>query len=329
MRAILEERDFPLDELRLLASARSAGRRLSFRGAEYEVEDAATADLSGLDLALFSSGAAASRTLAPRFAAAGAIVIDNSSAWRMDPEVPLVVPEVNAAALGSIGQGHRGQSQLHDHGGHAGAQAPPRRGRPPTPRGLHLPGGVRGRPGRSGRTGGQLAKTVDRAGALTFDGAAVDFPEPETFPDSSPTTCCPWPGPSVGDGSGETNEEQKFRDESRKILDIPDLAVICTCVRVPVFTGHSLSIVAEFERPMSPERGRRAPRRGAGGGARRRTDTPPCRGPGPVARGPICGPPTPPATQLALFVSGDNLRKGAALNAVQIAEALVATGLVV
>ena len=130
MRAILEERDFPLDELRLLASARSAGRRLSFRGAEYEVEDAATADLSGLDLALFSSGAAASRTLAPRFTEAGAIVIDNSSAWRMDPQVPLVVPEVNAAALGSIGQGHRGQSQLHDHGGHAGAQAPPRRGRP-------------------------------------------------------------------------------------------------------------------------------------------------------------------------------------------------------
>ena len=100
MQAVLEERGFPLDELRLFASARSAGRTLAFRGGSLVVEDAATADVSGIDIALFSSGATASRVLAPRFAAAGAVVVDNSSAWRMDPDVPLVVPEVNEEALG-------------------------------------------------------------------------------------------------------------------------------------------------------------------------------------------------------------------------------------
>ena len=105
MQTVLEERGFPVDDIRLFASERSAGRTLAFRGADVVVEDAAVADPSGIDIALFSSGATASRVLAPRFAAAGAVVIDNSSAWRMDPEVPLVVPEVNEEALRAIGKG--------------------------------------------------------------------------------------------------------------------------------------------------------------------------------------------------------------------------------
>ncbi len=327
MRAVLEERNFPLDELRLLASARSAGRRLPFRGVEYEVEDAATADLAGLDLALFSSGASASRTLAPRFTEAGAIVIDNSSAWRMDPQVPLVVPEVNAAALGSIGKGIVANPNcttmvampvlkpLHD-------AARLRRLVVSTYQAVSGAGlaGV-------AELEAQLVKTVDRAGALTFDGAALDFPEPETFPDVIAHNVVPMAGSPVGDGSGDTTEEQKFRDESRKILDIPALDVVCTCVRVPVFTGHSLSIVAQFERPLSPGE---AAELLTGAPGVELSDVPtPLRAAGrdPSLVGRLRAADAS-GHQLALFVSGDNLRKGAALNAVQIAEALVAAGLV-
>ncbi|HUD18702.1 MAG TPA: aspartate-semialdehyde dehydrogenase [Acidimicrobiales bacterium] len=327
MRAILEEREFPVDDLRLFATSRSAGRRIAFRGGEVVVEDAATADVAGVDIALFSGGAAASRELAPRFVAGGAIVIDNSSAWRMDPEVPLVVPEVNAAALGWIGKGIVANPNcttmvampvlkpLHDAAGLerlvvATYQA------------------VSG----SGLAGvaeleEQLVKTVDTAPALTFDGRAVEFPTPAVFPEVIAHNVVPVAGFVVDDGSGETNEEQKFRDESRKILGLPHLAVTCTCVRVPVFTGHSHAIVAEFARPLSPEQA---------------TDI--LAGAPGVVVSPV---PTPlratgsdsslvgriraadgAADRLALFVSGDNLRKGAALNAVQIAESLVALGVV-
>ncbi len=327
MLAILGERGFPLDELRLFASSRSAGRRIGFRGDELVVEDAATADVSHLDLALFSSGATASLELAPRFAAAGAIVIDNSSAWRMDPEVPLVVPEVNGTALGSIPKGIVANPNcttmvampvlkpLHDAAGLerlivATYQA------------------VSG----SGLAGvaeleEQLVKTVDGAGALTFDGGAVNFPPASVFPDVIAHNVLPMAGHLVDDGSFESSEEQKFRNESRKILGLPDLEVTCTCVRVPVFTGHSHAIVAEFADELSPERATElltgspgvelsdipTPLHAAGRdpslvGRLRRADGDPRR--------------------LALFVSGDNLRKGAALNAVQIAEALVASGAV-
>ena len=170
----------------------------------------------------------------------------------------------------------------------------------------------------------QLIKTVDGAAALTFDGAAVDFPPP-VLPRVIAHNVIPMAGSLVDDGSGETSEEQKFRDESRKILDIPDLAVTCTCVRVPVFTGHSLAIVAEFDRPLSPETGRRL-LAGAPGVELADVPTPlHAAGRDPSLVGRIRGA-DGAADRLALFVSGDNLRKGAALNAVQIAEALVALG---
>jgi aspartate-semialdehyde dehydrogenase len=327
MRAILEERNFPVDELRLFATSRSAGRRLPFRGGEVVVEDAATADVGGLDIVLFSGGATASRELAPKFAGGGAIVIDNSSAWRMDPDVPLVVPEVNAGALGSIPKGIVANPNcttmvampalkpLHDIAG------------------LHrLVVATYQAVSGSGLAGvaeleEQLHKTVDGAAALTFDGTATEYPAPSVFPEVVAHNVVPQAGVMVGDESGETNEEQKFRDESRKILDLPALDVTCTCVRVPVFTGHSLAIVAEFDRPLSPERATVA-LAGAPG----------------IELSPV---PTPlhaagrdaclvgriraadgSGQRLALFVSGDNLRKGAALNAVQIAEALLAAGAV-
>ena len=327
MRTMLAERGFPLDELRLFASSRSAGRRLRFGDAELEVEDAATADVAGLDLALFSSGATASRELAPRFAAAGAIVIDNSSAWRMDPDVPLVVPEVNAAALGSIPKGIVANPNCTTMVAM------------PVLKPLHDAAGLRRlivatyqAVSGSGLAGvaeleEQLIKTVDGAAALTFDGRAVEYPAPVTFPDVIAHNVVPVAGHLMGDGTGDTSEEVKFRQESRKILDIPDLDVTCTCVRVPVFTGHSLAIVAEFAVALGPDEATKV-----------LTDAP-----GVV----LADMPTPLAAAgtdpsivgrirsaqggtngLALFVSGDNLRKGAALNAVQIAESLVRMGIV-
>jgi len=327
MQAILEERGFPVDELRLFASARSAGRTLAFRGADVVVEDAAVADPSGIDIALFSSGATASRQLAPRFAEAGAIVIDNSSAWRMDPDVPLVVPEVNESTLTAIGRGIVANPNcttmvampvlkpLHDAAGLT-----------------RLVTSTYQAVSGSGLAGvaeldEQLRATVEGAAALTFDGRAVSGPPASVFPDRIAHNVLSIAGSLVDDGSGETNEEQKFRDESRKILDIPDLAVACTCVRVPVFTGHSLAIVAEFAGPLAPDEATKlldgapgvelsdlpTPRRAAG-------IDPTLVGRIRVADG------APHA--LALFVSGDNLRKGAALNAIQIAESLVRLGIV-
>ena len=327
MLAILEERQFPVDELRLFASSRSAGRTLSFSGRDISVEDAAIADPSGIDIALFSSGATSSRAIAPRFAAAGAIVVDNSSAWRMDPEVPLVVPEVNESALLSIPKGIVANPNcttmvampvlkpLHDAAGLIRVVASTYQA-------------VSG----SGLSGvaeldEQLRATVGGASGLTFDGAAVMGPDASVFPDRIAHNVLSIAGSLVDDGSGETNEEQKFREESRKILDCPGLFVTCTCVRVPVFTGHSLAIVAEFARAISPDEATKlldgapgvelcdlpTPRRAAG-------IDPSLVGRIRVADG------APHA--LALFVSGDNLRKGAALNAVQIAESLVRLGIV-
>jgi aspartate-semialdehyde dehydrogenase len=327
MQAILEERAFPLDELRLFASSRSAGRSLTFRGDQLVVEDAATADISGLDIALFSSGATASRELAPRFAAAGAVVIDNSSAWRMDPEVPLVVPEVNEAALGSVRKGIVANPNcttmvampvlkpLHDAAGLtrlvvATYQAVS---------GAGLAGVA--------ELDAQLRATVDGAARLTFDGSAVSGPPASVFPGAIAHNVLSLAGSVVDDGSGETNEEQKFRDESRKILDIPGLPVTCSCVRVPVFTGHSLAIVAEFGEPLTPEHATKL-LTGAPGVALSPMPTPlAAAGTDPSLVGRIRAA-EGGTNGLALFVCGDNLRKGAALNAVQIAESLVRLGIV-
>jgi aspartate-semialdehyde dehydrogenase len=327
MQAILEERAFPVDELRLFASGRSAGRTLAFRGESVVVEDASVADVAGLDLALFSSGATASRVLAPRFAAAGAVVIDNSSAWRMDPDVPLVVPEVNESALSSIPKGIVANPNcttmvampvlkpLHDAAGLTRLV-------------VSTYQAVSG----SGLAGvaeldAQLRATVDGAAALTFDGSAVHGPAAAVFPDAIAHNVLSIAGSLVEDGSGETNEEQKFRDESRKILGIPDLAVTCTCVRVPVFTGHSLAIVAEFARELSVDVATKV-LDGAPGVELAELPTPlRATGIDPSLVGRIrTG--QGGTNALAFFVSGDNLRKGAALNAVQIAESLVRLGVV-
>jgi aspartate-semialdehyde dehydrogenase len=327
MRAILDERSFPVDELRLFASSRSAGRRLPFRGDEVVVEDAATADPSGIDIALFSSGATASRELAPTFAAAGAIVIDNSSAWRMDPEVPLVVPEVNADALTGIRKGIVANPNcttmvampvlkpLHDEAGLKAMVVSTYQ----AVSGAGLAGVA--------ELAEQLDKSAGLASGLTFDGSAIEFPPASKFPGTIAHNVLSIAGSLVDDGSGETNEEQKFRDESRKILAIPGLRVTCTCVRVPVFTGHSMAIVAEFDRPLSP--GRASELLAAAPGVELSDMPTPLRAAGtdPSLVGRIRGTDGGPNT-LALFLSGDNLRKGAALNAVQIAESLASLGVV-
>src|SRR5437588_4829882 len=247
MRAVLAERSFPIDDVRFLASSRSAGRRLPWAGGEVEVEDAETADLRGVDIALLSCGAPASRRLAPRAADAGAIAVDNSSAWRMDPDVPLVVPEVNRAALSRIAKGIIANPNCTTMVGM------------PVLKPLHDEAGLRRLvvstyQAVSGEGGAgvaeldeQLRKGLDRAVDLTFDGSAADLPAPAVFPATIAFNVVPMAGKVVDD---ETSEEHKFRDESRKILDIPDLAVSCTCVRVPVFTGHSLSLNAEFIREL-------------------------------------------------------------------------------
>jgi aspartate-semialdehyde dehydrogenase len=327
MRSVLQERRFPADAVRFFASSRSAGRLLSFQGVDIPVEDAATADFTGVDIALFSSGATASRALAPQVAAAGAVVIDNSSAWRMDPDVPLVVPEVNGTALGSIPKGIVANPNCTTMVAM------------PVLKPLHDAAGLRrlvvstyqavSGAGLSGvaELGEQLTKSVDRATELTFDGTAVEFPAPSTFPATIAHNVIPVAGRLVDDGSGETDEEQKFRNESRKILDIGNLNVTCTCVRVPVFTGHSMAINAEFESDLTPERATEL--LGTAPGVELSDMPMPLRAAG-----------TDPSlvgrirrdlgvrNGLALFLCGDNLRKGAALNAVQIAELLLAQGIV-
>jgi aspartate-semialdehyde dehydrogenase len=323
IRSLLVERAFPVDDIRYFASARSVGRRLPWADGEIDVEDAATADFSGIDFALMSTGATSSRELAPRVAAAGAIVIDNSSAWRMDPDVPLVVPEVNADALATMTKGIVANpncttmvampvlAPLHRRAGLrrlviATYQAVSGSG----------PSGVR-------ELEEQLVKTVEGSAALTFDGAALDFPPSTVFAAPIAHNVVPLAGTLVDDGSRETNEEQKLRDESRKILDLPDLGVSGTCVRVPVFTGHSHAINAEFDRPLPVEEAI-AILREAPGVLYMDVPTPlAAAGIDPSIVGRVRLDPSVPHG-LALFISGDNLRKGAALNAVQIAEALLA-----
>ena len=327
MRALLAERSFPLSSLRLFASARSEGRTIEWSGGDIVVEDAATADFSGIDIALFSAGGDTSNSLAPGVAAAGAIVIDNSSAWRMDPDVPLVVPEVNAHDLQSIPKGivanpncttMAAMPVLKPLADEAGLEAIV----------VSTYQAVSGA-GLSGvRELDEQAQKVGADGpALTYDGRAVALEAGENFPAPIAFNVVPFAGSLVDDGLEETNEEQKLRFESRKILGLPDLAVSGTCVRVPVFTGHSLSINARFANPITPDRAREllaaadgvvvtdmpTPLQAAGEDAayvgRIRVDDT-------VEHG------------LSMFISNDNLRKGAALNTIQIAESLLAQKLI-
>jgi aspartate-semialdehyde dehydrogenase len=323
MRRILAERNFPVDELRLFASARSAGRTLPWAGGEVTVEDAATADYRGLDIALFSAGKGASKKLAPRVAAAGPVVVDNSSAWRMDPDVPLVVAEVNPQAAANRPRGIIANPNcttmaampvlrpLHDEAGLVSLVVA-------TYQAVSGSGldGVR-------ELDEQVRKVADGAAALTHDGSAVEFPAPNKFVRPIAFNVLPYAGSLVEDGLGETDEEQKLRNESRKILAIPELKVSGTCVRVPVFTGHSLQVHARFAAPLSVERAREL-LADAPGVALSDIPTPlEAAGADPSFVGRIRRDETVD-NGLAFFVSNDNLRKGAALNAVQIAELVAA-----
>jgi aspartate-semialdehyde dehydrogenase len=317
-RKLLAERNFPADEIRLFASARSAGRKLSVGDAEYTVEDADTADFAGLDFVLTSIGATASKQVLPRVAAAGAIAIDNSSAYRMDPEVPLVVADVNDHALGSIPKNIVANPNCTTMAAMAVMNA------------LNKEAGltrmvvstyqaVSG----TGPTGvaaleEQVTKLGPTSGALTFDGEAVDFPDFGPYLGPIAFNVLPIAGNLVDD---ETNEEKKFRDESQKILELPDLSVSCTCVRVPVYTGHSMTINAEFERDLSPERATEILRATTAVEVVEMPTPLMAAGQDPTYVGRIRRDPGA-RNGIALFLSNDNLRKGAALNAVQIAERL-------
>ncbi|MGW7517429.1 aspartate-semialdehyde dehydrogenase [Streptomyces sp. NPDC054796] len=324
MREILAERKFPVDELRLFASARSAGRTLPWQDGEVTVEDAATADYSGLDIVLFSAGGSTSKAIAEKVAAQGPVVIDNSSAWRLDPDVPLVVSEVNPDAAKRRPKGIIANPNCTTMAAM------------PVLRPLHDEAGLTSivvatyqAVSGSGLAGvaelnEQAGKAVESdASRLTFDGDAVDFPAPDKFKRPIAFNVLPVAGSVVTDGSDETDEEQKLRNESRKILDIPALKVSGTCVRVPVFTGHSLQVNARFERPLSPERAREV--LGAAPGVELSDIPTPLQAAGRDASyvGRIRADETA-ENGLALFLSNDNLRKGAALNAVQIAELVAA-----
>jgi aspartate-semialdehyde dehydrogenase len=327
MLQILAERDFPVDELRLFSSARSAGRTLAWRDGEVTVEDADGASFAGLDIALFSAGATASRALAPKVADAGATVIDNSSAWRMDPDVPLVVPEVNEHALDRIPKGIVANPNCTTMVAM------------PVLKPLDRAAGLRSMVVSTYQavSGGGLAgvaeldeqvrKVADGAAALAHDGGAVEFPQAVKFPKTIAFNVVPQAGGFVDDGLGETDEDQKLRNESRKILELPDLLVSSLCVRVPVFTGHSMAVNATFERPLSPAQAAKV-LAGAAGVELNDVPTPLAVTGGDVTQvGRLRQDPTvPDGRGLALFLSGDNLRKGAALNAIQIAEALLARG---
>jgi aspartate-semialdehyde dehydrogenase len=326
VRELLLERSFPLDSVRFFASARSAGTSLPFGNRSIVVEDVATADPAGLDIAIFSAGATLSKEQAPRFAAAGVIVIDNSSGWRMDPEVPLVVSEVNPHETVSPAKGIIANPNCTTMAAMPALKV------------LHDAAGLRRlvvstyqAVSGAGLKGGQeLANQVEKAReadvlALIHDGSAVDVGTATVFPAPIAFNVIPFAGNLVDDGLNETDEEKKLRNESRKILGIPDLLVSGTCVRVPVFTGHSLQVNAEFDRPLPVAKAREllasapgvvlvdvpTPRQAAGadpsfvGRMRQDEGVPDNRG-------------------LAMFISNDNLRKGAALNAVQIAEIVAA-----
>jgi len=328
MRQILLERSFPVDQVRFFASSRSAGTVLPFGEREITVEDAMTADPTGLDIALFSAGATTSRALAQKFADAGVIVVDNSSAFRKDPAIPLVVAEVNPEAMESVlaqGSGIIANPNcttmaampvlkpLHDEAGL-----------------VRLIASTYQAVSGSGVAGvEELASQVESAGEkareLAYDGSAIDFPAPNKYERTIAYNVVPLAGAIVDDGLNETDEEQKLRHESRKILGIPDLLVSGICVRVPVFTGHSLAINAEFARSMTPERARELLADAPGVELSDIPNPLQAAGQDPSYVGRLrTDPGVPDDRGLALFISNDNLRKGAALNTVQIAELVAA-----
>ena len=324
VRRLLEERDFPTAEIRLFASSRSAGSTLTFKGEEITVEDASTADPTGLHMAIFSAGGATSKELAPKFAAAGVLVIDNSSAWRMDPDVPLVVSEVNPHAIKEAKKGIIANPNCTT------MAAMPILKVLDTEAGLQrlIVSTYQAVSGAGLAGGEELMSQIEAVGdarGLVHDGQAVTFPPAKTFPKTIAFDVIPHAGNFVDDGLGETDEEKKLRNESRKILELPDLLVSGICVRVPVFTGHSLAINAEFGSELTVARAKELLSTAEGVVL---VDVPTpleAAGKDPSYVGRIRQDEGVPGNRgLALFISNDNLRKGAALNAVQIAELVAA-----
>lgn len=323
MRTLLDQRNFPAAKVRFFSSARSAGTTLDWKGQAITVEDVATADFAGIDIAVFSAGATASREYAPKFAAAGAVVVDNSSAWRKDPEVPLVVSEVNGADAADRPKGII-----------ANPNCTTMAAMPVLKPLVDEAGGLErlfvssyqavsgsGLKGVQELVGQVQAGATQNLAALTLDGEAVTLPAPEVYAAPIAFDVVPLAGSLVDDGSEETDEEQKLRNESRRILHLPNLRVSGTCVRVPVFTGHTLTVHAEFSGAISPERARELLADAPGV---RLVDVPTpleAAGRDEVLVGRIrADQAVEDGRGLVLVLSGDNLRKGAALNAIQVAE---------
>ena len=327
MRSILEKREFPADKVRFFSSPRSAGSVLTFRGEEIEVEDLTQQteeSLQGIDVALFSAGGSTSKEWAPVFAAAGATVVDNSSAYRKDPAVPLVVSEVNPDGTKDLEKGIIANpncttmsampvlSVLHKA---AGLNA------------LHVASyqAVSG----SGLAGvdtlfHQIDQVGDDRAELVEDGSKMQPEDLGPYVGPIAFNALPIAGNLVDDGSFETDEEQKLRNESRKILGLPDLKVAGTCVRIPVLTGHTLVVHAKFDDPITPGEAQEL-LDGAAGVKLVDVPTPlAATGVDESLVGRIRQDATVDDNKgLVFVVAGDNLRKGAALNTVQIAELLV------
>jgi len=326
VRRLLEERDFPVAEIRYFASSRSAGTTLPWKGNDIVVEDAETADPTGLDIAIFSAGATTSKAQAPRYAAAGVLVIDNSSGFRMDPDVPLVVSEVNPHAIKLATKGIIANPNCTTMAAM------------PVLKVLHAEAGLERliistyqAVSGAGLKGGEellaqarVAVNSDALG-LVHDGSSVEFPAASAFPKTIAFDVIPQAGNFVDDGLFETDEEHKLRNESRKILELPELLVSGICVRVPVFTGHSLAVNAEFGSSLTVARAKELLADAPGVEL---TDVPTpleAAGKDPSYVGRIRQDEGVPNNRgIALFISNDNLRKGAALNAVQIAELVAA-----
>ena len=325
MRTLLIERKFPASSVRFFASAKSAGSVIDWNGKKITVEDASTADTSGLDIAIFSAGATTSRAIAEKYAAKGTIVIDNSSAWRMNPDVPLVVSEVNPediaqAKLGIISNPNCTTmaampvlKPLHDAASLVRMVASTYQ----AVSGMGVSGVA--------ELHEQIKLGAPNADELTYDGEAIDYPPAKKFPRTISNNVIPFAGTLVDDGMLETDEEKKLRNETRKILHIPNLKVSGTCVRVPVFTGHSLSLTVEFEKDITVEQAYKILSTATGVSV---VDVPNpliAAGKDPSFVGRIRQDHSLDGNKgLILFVSNDNLRKGAALNALQIAETIVA-----
>jgi aspartate-semialdehyde dehydrogenase len=305
---VLAEREFPVDRLTLLASARSAGSTLEWRGRRYTVRAPEPGCFQGVDIALFSAGGTRSREWGPRAADEGAIVIDNSSAWRMDPDVPLVVPEVNPDAIserrkGIIANPNCSTIQV------VVALKP-----------LHDAAGLK----RVVMTTFQSVSGAGEKGREALE-AELAGRTPEASPFARPIAGNAVPQIGAFDAEGWTEEERKMINEPRKIMSLPDLILVSTCVRVPVDISHSVEVLAELERPLTRDQAADVLENAKGLITTRAAEEFPtprdAAGRDEVFVGRIRTDPHLPAV-LHFWVVADNLRKGAATNAVQIAELL-------